>query len=359
MNEVSSKVLIEKKDWGSINGKPVYLFCLQNKIGTRLYLSNIGAAAQALIVRNKFNRDTDILLGYDNSLAYKHDTFYLGTVIGRYANRIAGSDVFIENKKYMLPVWEGGYHLHGGKEGFNKKVFDYNIKGGEYPSIEMSYTSVDMEEGFPGKLDLKITYSLDNDNRWIIEYECKTDKPTLVNLTQHAYFNLKGHNKGEVLNHLVAIHSKHYLPVNKLQVPTGEIADVKNTPFDFTEHEYIGKHINDVHEQLVLSSGYDHSWVLKKTASGDLVRAVNVQELSGGINLDVYTTEPAVHFYTGNFLNGLQGKDNAIYNSRNGFCLETQHYPDAPNKPHFPSTLLKPGENFYSKTVYALSVKNS
>ena len=347
--------LIEKELWGNVAGKEIYLFCFQNKRGTKLYVSNYGAAAQSLFIKNKHGHFTDVLLGYDNFKSYRDDDFYMGTVVGRNANRISGGEVFIDGKKYNLATREGGYHLHGGEFGFNKKVFDFKIPGSNISMIEFYYTSPDMEEGFPGELNLRVTYKLDDEDNWIIQYECNSDKTTIVNLTQHAYFNLKGHDAGPILDHFIQIYSGSYLPVNKSQVPDGKIVPVRNTPFDFTRSRRISKRICDKNLQLSVSNGYDHSWILKKNPSLQIVHAATVKEMTGGIEVNLYTTEPAVHFYTGNFLQNVTGKNHAVYGSREGFCLETQHYPDAPNKPHFPTTILQQGQQFYSKTIYSFS----
>ncbi|MEO5892606.1 MAG: aldose epimerase family protein [Ferruginibacter sp.] len=356
MNNISISAPIRKDLWGSIDGKDVWLFCLGNKAGTRLYVSNFGAAAQALFFKDRNGNYDDILLGYDTLSAYQKDEVYLGTVVGRYANRIAGGEVWIDGEKYKLSTREGGYHQHGGENGFNKKVFNYSVNDDEN-SITFSYTSPDMEEGFPGELQLQVKYTLDDGDNWHIEYRCQTNKTTLVNLTQHAYFNLAGHLNGSVLDHELLIMAENYLPVNSLQVPTGELAKVGSSPFDFLHAKKIGDHIFDDHEQLNLSKGYDHSYVLKKEASEILNKVVIVEEQVSGRKMEVFTSEPAVHFYTGNFLNNaIVGKQGAIYKERSGFCLETQHYPDAPNKPNFPSTVLKAGEQFCSKTIYAFSL---
>jgi aldose 1-epimerase len=282
----------------------------------------------------------------------------MGGVIGRYANRIAGGTVIIEGEKYKLSTSKDGYHLHGGEQGFNKKVFDFAILKNDPSSIRFFYTSHDMEEGFPGKLEVRVTYTLDESDNWHIEYECNSDKTTILNLTQHAYFNLKGHEGGTILDHRAAIYSSLYLPVNKMQVPTGELAPVKGTPFDFNMAAGIGTRIENTNEQLILSNGYDHSWVLKRTSSQELIHAATIKEMTSGRKLDVYTTEPAIHCYSGNYLDKVNGKNNAVYDKRSGFCLETQHYPDAPNQPGFPSTILKAGEKFYSKTIFSLSLIN-
>lgn len=345
-----------KMHWGWVGGKEVFLYRLENKRGLQLVVSNFGAAAQALFVPDKNGQLGDVLLGYDNLQDYVTDEVYMGTVVGRYANRIAGDTVTIERKKYRLPVREGGYHLHGGVEGFNKKIFEAELYGNGTNSLCFHYRSPHLEEGFPGNLSLTVTYTLTDNNEWCIEYECVTDRTTIVNLTQHAYFNLSGQVADPILDHFLQIDSNTYLPVNEMQVPTGELAPVANTPFDFTTLRRIGERIHSENRQLLLSGGYDHSWVLKTTVSEDLVHAATVIDTVSGRRLDVHTTEPALHFYSGNFLNQLSGKNEAVYGPRSGFCLETQHYPDAPNHPHFPSTVLKAGERFYSKTVYAFSV---
>ena len=336
----------------------VKLFTLENKAGTKLIVSNYGAAVLSLFVKDRYGKLGDIVLGYDDITAYAADEYYIGTVVGRYANRIAGETVFINGNDYKLPVKEGGYHLHGGQSGFNKKIFDaapfqqHNKKG-----IVFTYSSPHMEEGFPGELTLEVIYTLDDDNAWTVEYKAVSNRDTLINLTQHSYFNLSGNLQSPVDGHELKILSHWYLPVNDMQVPTGEIKDVDNTVFDFTSFKKIGKEIAADDAQLKLSSGYDHSFVLEKQHSAHLKHAAVVKEYMSGRKMDVYTTEPAIHFYSGNFLNEIKGKADVVYNERSGLCLETQHFPDAPNHPHFPSTVLAAGDNFYSKTVFKFSVE--
>lgn len=336
----------------------VQLFTIENNAGTKLLVSNYGAAVQSLFVKNKDGKIEDIVLGYDDLNDYLLDEYYLGTVIGRYANRIGGQIVSLNGNSYKLPVKKGGYHLHGGERGFNKKIFDaapfhQHSKSG----IVFTYTSPHLEEGFPGDLTLKVIYTLDDDNAWTIEYKAVSNKTTLINLTQHSYFNLSGNLKSSVDNHELKILSHWYLPVNELQVPTGEIKEVSKTVFDFTAFKKIGQQIASGDEQLKLSNGYDHSFVLEKEHTPALKHAAVVKEKTSGIKMDVYTTEPALHFYSGNFLDNIKGKNNITYNQRSGFCLETQHFPDAPNHPHFPTTVLKAGEQFYSKTVFKFSLE--
>lgn len=334
------------------------IYTIENNNGTRLIVSNLGAAVVSLFVKDKHGELADVVLGYDTQSDYQLDKFYLGTVVGRYANRVAGGTVVLDNLTYKLHVREGGYHLHGGLEGFNKKIFLAKpFQQTEKSGIIFKYTSPHLEEGFPGELQLEVIYTLDNEDAWSIEYKAISNKTTLINLTQHTYFNLSGNPADKIDDHELKILSQYYLPVNKLQVPTGELAEVSGTPFDFTKPKKIGAEMMMDNEQLLLGNGYDHSFVLEKQHSSLLKHAVIVKEPVSGRKMDVYTTEPAVHFYTGNFLENITGKNKSIYNKRSGFCLETQHFPDAPNHQHFPSTVLKAGEQFYSKTVFKFSVE--
>lgn len=331
---------------------------IENKNGTRLVVSNLGAAVVSLFVKDRYDHFKDIVLGYDTQSGYEDDEFYLGTVVGRYANRVAGGTVVLDDATYKLHLREGGYHLHGGLEGFNKKIFQAEAFQTEGKSgIIFKYVSPHLEEGFPGELQLEVMYTLDDEDVWSIEYRAVSNKTTLVNLTQHTYFNLSGNPANTIYDHELKILSQYYLPVNKMQVPTGEIADVTGTPFDFTRFKLIGDHIMDDDEQLQLSNGYDHSFVLEKQHTPILKHAAVVYEPVSGITMDVYTTEPAVHFYTGNFLDNVKGKNGVLYNKHAAFCLETQHFPDAPNHPNFPSTVLKAGEQFYSKTMFKFFVQ--
>jgi aldose 1-epimerase len=336
----------------------IKLFTIENSRGTKLIVSNYGAAVVSLFIKSKAGKLVDVLLGYEDAQDYVTDEYYMGTVVGRFANRIAGDSVKIGGKVYKLSVREGGYHQHGGDVGFNKKLFDATpFRYQKNNGIIFRYTSPHLEEGFPGEFQLDVIYTLDEDNNWSIEYKGISDRNTLVNLTHHAYFNLSGHASGIIDEHEIKIPAPYFLPVNAMQVPTGELKHVANTPFDFTEFKKIGKDIlkNDV--QLELGNGYDHSFVLEKKHTLKLKHAAEVKESVSGIVMNVFTTEPAVHFYTGNFLKHIKGKNSFLYNKRSGFCLETQHYPDAPNNPSFPSTLLHAGEQFYSRTVYSFSTQ--
>lgn len=332
-------------------------YTIENSSGTRLIVSNIGAAIVSFFVKDKYGNLSDIVLGYQTPEDYLTDQFYLGTVVGRYANRIAGDTVFVNNHPFKLATKPGGYHLHGGNEGFNKKLFFASpFKSKNKSGIIFEYISPDMEEGFPGEFKLSVKYTLHNDDTLTLEYKGISNKTTLVNLTQHSYFNLSGNLATTIDDHKIKILSNYYLPVNKMQVPTGQIATVFNTPFDFRIFKNIAQDIFEDNEQLKLSNGYDHSFVLDKEAGKKLKRAVIVKEPVSGRRMDVYTTEPAVHFYTGNFLDNVIGKNGIKYSKRSGFCLETQHFPDAPNHPNFPSTILQAGQLFFSKTIFKLSI---
>ncbi len=345
---------IEINEWGIINDQKVYLYTFTNKNGTKASFSNIGAAIQSVFVKGKNKVFEDVVLGYDTASAYADDPFYIGTVVGRYANRIAGGEVEIEGKTYQLTLNGNGFHHHGGKEGFNKKAWHavpFQKKEGK--GVVFSLLSPDGEEGFPGNLQVKIRYTLTDSDEIIVDFWAETDQSTPINLTQHVYFNLGGQNNGSILDHDLMINAEHYLPVNDKIVPTGQLADVGCTPFDFRQSKTIGRDIGIDNGQLNLGAGYDHSWVLKPHRSDELKLAAKVIENKSGRVLTVYTTEPAVHLYTGNFLEAsVPGKDNKSYQPRDGFCLETQNYPDAPNHPHFPGTILPKGEIFESKTIF-------
>lgn len=336
----------------------IILFTIENNIGAKIIVSNYGAAVVSLFVKDGNGNLSDIVLGYENTETYLIDEYYFGSVVGRYANRIFGDTVIIEGMPYKLTTREGGFHQHGGVMGFNKKYFQATpFKKNTESGIVFKYTSPHLEEGFPGELQLEVIYTLDDYNIWNVEYKATSSKTTLINITQHSYFNLSGNLSESIDKHEMKIISNYYLPVNNLQVPTGKLEEVIYTPFDFTTFKQVGQDINQDNEQLKLSGGYDHSFVLEKEQSPFLKHAAVVKDNTSGIKMDVYTTEPAVHFYSGNFLKNIKGKNGVVYNQRSGFCLETQHFPDAPNHPHFPSTILKAGEEFYSQTIFKFSVE--
>lgn len=350
---MTTELNIQVTAWGNVGDEAIQLYTITNANGVKVNITNFGAAIQSIIVPDKNGNYSDVVLGYDNLPGYENDGFYIGTVVGRYANRIAGGKVKIEGKSYQLTTKEGGFHHHGGKVGFNKKVWNASLfTDVSSVGVQLTYLSVNGEEGFPGNLTTTVTYTLNDANQLTVNYKAVTDKPTILNLTQHMYFNLAGHNSGSILHHELMLPHQYYLPVNAMQVPKGDAEDVKGTPFDFTHLKAIGHDINTANKQLELSYGYDHSWVVKQKRLGKLVLAARVAEPDCGRKLNVYTTEPAIHLYTGNFLDGSPGKDGALYGFREGFCLETQNYPDSPNHPDFPSSVLNPGEVFSSKTVF-------
>ncbi len=335
----------------------VNYYVIRNRRGSELVVADRGAAVVSLKVPDRYGNNGDVVLGYEDKQDYLEDEYYLGTVVGRYANRISGEAVDIDGVTYRLHTKEGGYHLHGGEVGFNKRQFKATtFESNGLQGIEFNYTSPHLEEGFPGQLQLRVIYTLDDNNAWTVEYRAISDRTTLLNLTQHAYFNLTGDPSASITGHQLRINSKFYLPVNGLQVPTGELAEVAGTVFDFNAFKEIGRDINNPDPQLVMSGGYDHSFVLEERYTQHMKTAAEVYDPISGRKLEVSTMQPAVHFYSGNYLQGLKGKNGAIYNARSGFCLETQHFPDAPRHPHFPSTILKAGEEFYSKTIFRFSV---
>jgi aldose 1-epimerase len=322
-------------------------------------ITNFGATVVALKVPDRAGKAADVVLGFDTLEGYENGTAYFGATVGRYGNRIGGGQFSIDGKTYTLPKNNGNNTLHGGIVGFNKKVWKA-IAGKDSESLEMSYLSVDGEEGFPGNLSVKVAFTLPADrNELKIDYTATTDKDTVLNLTNHSYFNLAGEGNGDILDHVLMLHAKQFTPVDKTLIPTGELRDVAGTPLDFTTATSIGKRISENYEQLVFGKGYDHNWVLAR-AEGEkgLTLAAEAYDPKSGRKLEVLTTEPGVQFYSGNFLDGsAKGKGNKAYGQRAAFCLETQHFPDSPNHPNFPGTLLKPNSVFHSQTVFRFSAK--
>jgi aldose 1-epimerase len=333
-----------------IDGKKVDLFILQNKLGTRLCVTNYGCRIVSLKVNNSDGQPFDVVVGFDSLNGYLQATeVYHGATIGRYANRIASGNFTIEGKDYSLAVNNEPNHLHGGPEGFHTKVWDVNSV--EDQKISLSYLSPDGEEGYPGNLQTRVSFSLTDDNEVIIHYEAETDKATILNLTNHAYFNLNGQGSGTILNHTLQINADLYTPVNEFLIPTGTAA-VVDTPFDFREPKRIGERINDDHIQLQYGNGYDHNYVLPGSSEALPVIARVVADKSGLI-MEVLTDQPGVQFYTGNFMSGENLiKGHVPDHFRTAFCLETQHFPDSPHHAAFPSTVLETGNTFTSSTVY-------
>lgn len=339
----------------TIDGKKVKLFTLKNGKGMEVQLTNYGASIVALKVPDKQAAVEDIVLGYDSIQGYINGKSYFGCVAGRYANRIAQAKFSLDGKTHSLAANNGVNSLHGGVKGFDKQVWDAVQDGN---SVTFTYVSADGEEGYPGKLTVTLTYRLDsNENRLQLQYGATTDKATVLNLANHSYFNLEGQGKGTILDHEITLNAPSFTPVDSTLIPTGVLQPVAGTPFDFTKPTKIGARINDTaHIQIRYGLGYDHNFVLAP-ADGALRWAAKVAAPISGRTMEVLTTEPGVQFYTGNFLNGSEKGKGSVYGHRSGFCLETQHFPDSPNQPAFPSTVLKPGETFQSTTVFAFGVR--
>jgi len=338
----------------TIDGKQTHLYTLKNKNGMIATLTNYGAHLVSLTVPDKTGKLTDVVVGFDDIDGYKNSlSAYYGATIGRYGNRIARGHFTLDGKGYDLFINNAPNTLHGGKKGFNDVVWD--AKQLNDHSIAFTYLSKDMEEGYPGNLDCKVTYELTDDNAVKISYEATTDKPTIVNLTNHSYFNLDGIGSGTILNHLVEFKAANYTPVDATSIPTGKIAPVAGTPFDFTKPATIGSRINVADEQLKNGQGYDHNFVLDKHDINSPVATVTGDK--SGIKMQIFTTEPGLQFYSGNFMKGsntmLGGKKDEY---RSAFAMETQHYPDSPNQPSFPSTVLRPGQVYKTVTIYKFSV---
>jgi len=350
---------IEETTFGKMpNGTEVKKFTLKNEAGTEVDVITYGGIITRWTAPDRNGFYDDVVLGFDNLDQYLEGNPYFGALIGRYGNRIAKGKFSLDGKTYTLATNDGDNHLHGGEKGFDKVIWDAMPKDDEEGAVlVLTYTSEDGEEGYPGKLDVKVTYTLTDDNALDIQYEAVTDKPTVVNLTQHSYFNLSGQLSKPVLDHKIHLNADTYLPVDGGLIPTGEFREVAGTPFDFTEPKLIGKEIEADNEQLGLGQGYDHCWVLNEGKDSFRLAASAYHEKTGRF-MEVYTNEPGIQFYSGNFLDGtLPAKGGGTYVKRSGFCLETQHYPDSPNQSDFPSVRLNPGEKYTTRTMYKLSTK--
>ncbi len=348
-----ARTMITQKPFGKTeDGTAVELYTLKSD-GLKASITTYGGRVVTLMVPDRTGKPGDIVLGFDSLAGYLKENPYFGALIGRYANRIAHGKFTLEGKAYQLPINNGANSLHGGVHGFDRKVWKAKVEG---ESLVLTYVSKDGEEGYPGTLTATVKYSL-TASELRIDYSATTDKPTVLNLTNHSYFNLAGQGEGDVLRHEVTIFADKFTPVDKGLIPTGELRSVAGTPFDFRTPHKIGERIGAADEQLKFGSGYDHNWVLTG-ATGALRLAAKVHDAGSGRVLEVMTTQPGIQFYTGNFLDGtLTGKDGKVYKQRYAFCLETQHFPDSPNKPGFPSTELKPGQKFQSTTVFRFSTK--
>lgn len=347
----------ESKPFGKFSdGAPATLYVLKNGKGMEATLTNYGATLVSLRVPDRAGKYTDVITGFDSVEGFLGNHPYFGAIIGRYGNRIGNARFTLDGTGYKLAKNNGENTLHGGVRGFDKVRWQTSQTAPPASnSVSFEYVSKDGEEGFPGTLTAVVNYSLTDDNEVVISYSARTDKNTVVNLTNHAYFNLKGQGEGDILEHEVLIHADNFTPVDKGLIPTGKIQSVKNTPFDFTKATAIGARIKDPSEQLKFGGGYDHNFVLNGQA-GQMRIAAEVYEPSTGRVMQVHTTEPGLQFYTGNFLDGsITGKGGKVYGHRSAFCMETQHFPDSPNQPAFPSTVLKPGEVYSTKTAYRFS----
>lgn len=360
--EAKQKMDIEVKQFGiTPDGQQVQLYTLRNSNGLKAEIMTYGTIVVSLEVPDRDGKMNDIVLGYDNLQGYIDNNPYFGAIVGRYGNRIAKGKFTIDGIEYSLATNNepGGIacHLHGGIKGFDKVVWKAEpVEQKDAVGVKLTYLSKDGEEGYPGNLNCTVTYLLTNNNELKIEYLATTDKPTAVNLTHHSYFNLTGCER-DILDHQLMLSADKFTPTDAGLIPTGELRSVKGTVMDFTQLTAIGARINSEYEQIKFGGGYDHNWVLNKQ-SKEMTLAAKVYEPTTGRVMEVYTTEPGIQFYSGNFLDGtITGKEGKVYKHRYGFCLETQHYPDSPNQPNFPSTVLRPGQKYETTTVYRFSTK--
>ncbi len=349
---------ITQVPFGQADGQAVTLYTLRNSRGAEARIMNYGGIVQSLRVPDRNGNFDDVVLGYDDLAGYVANNPYFGCLVGRYGNRIGGAKFTLDGKTYTLAANNGPNSLHGGLKGFDKVVWNAQprvTKAG--PALELKYVSQDGEEGFPGTLKVTAVYTLTEDNALQLDYTATTDKPTVCNLTHHSYFNLRGQGRGDILGHEVYLNADKTTPVDKELITTGEYASVAGTPFDFRKPTTIGARIDDPDTQLQYGPGYDHNWVINKPL-GQLGLQARVYEPTTGRVMEVWSDEPGLQFYAGNFLDGtITGKGGAVYQRRNGFCMEPQHYPDSPNKPNFPSVVLRPGETFRNTIIYKFSTR--
>jgi len=343
---------ISETDWGTADGKPVKLYTLTNVNGTTVKITNYGGIITSWVTKDKAGNLGNVVMGFDSLSSYQQASPYFGAIIGRYGNRIGKGTFAIDGTTYKLAANDGPNHLHGGPKGFDKVVWDAqpDTTGGN-TSLILTYLSKDGEEGYPGNLKVKVVYTLNDGDGLVMDYSAETDKPTVVNLTNHSYFNLSGDVSNTILNHQLQVNADKYTPVDATLIPTGSMVDVTGTPFDFRTPFKIGDRIANV------EGGYDHNFVLDRHSTGMELVATLYDTISGR-QLEVITTEPGLQFYSGNFLNGsLKTPDGKTIVKHGALCLETQHFPDSPNKPDFPTTLLKPGEKYSTQTIYKITVR--
>jgi len=355
-----AKSTMKKQPFGKTSdGQEVDLYTLTNKKGMEVAITNFGGIIVSLKAADRHGKLDDVVLGYDSLDGYLTNKAFFGALIGRYGNRIAHGKFALNGSTYTLPKNDGDNTLHGGPEGFNKRVWTAkDVSGAKGQALELSYLSKDGEEGFPGNVSAKVVYTLTDQNEVTIAYSATTDKETVLNLTNHSYFNLAGQGTGDILGHQLMIRGDHITAVDDTLIPTGELRPVKDTPFDFTHATAIGARINQDDPQIKVGKGYDHNWVLNSHGAHSPVLAAEAYEPNSGRVLQVLTVEPGVQFYSGNFLDGtITGKGGKVYKHRYGFCLETQHFPDSPNHPKFPSTTLKPGQTYSTTTIFKFSTR--
>ena len=350
----SPKDLVRQEVFGNHQGKDIYLITLTNKQGNVLRLTNYGAKINWIEVPDRKGRKANITFGYDTFEETLTGDMSYGSTVGRYANRIANARFTLDGVEYTLPQNNGPNTLHGGPGGWHSVVWNTEVqKNSEFPAVKFTYHSPDMEMGFPGNVDAEVKYTWTDNNEIIMDYKCTTDKRTVVNITNHAYFNLHGPGNGNILDHVLTLRASAFTPVDSVMIPTGEIRPVAGTPFDFTSPHAIGERIGENYDQLILGKGYDHNFVLDNKEEVD----VTVYEKDSGRLLEVLTDQPGMQLYVGNFLNGSQkGHGGITYEYRTGFCLESGHFPDSPNHPEFPSTVLNPGDTLKTRTTYRFSV---
>ncbi len=348
---------IQKSAFGKMSdGQSVELYTLTNRNGMQVAITNYGGRVVKLLVPDRQGEMADVVLGFDHLPGYLGNEPFFGALVGRYANRIGNARFKLNGVEYQLEANDGKNSLHGGSHGFDKKVWKAKEISGAEPALELTYLSKDGEEGYPGNLTATVVYTLTNKNELKIDYRAITDKDTVVNLTNHSYFNLVGQGNGDILKTQLMINADRFTPVDSTLIPTGELRKVEGTPLDFRMLTPIGAHINADDEQMRFGKGYDHNFVLSRKGPGPVLAARAIDPGSGR-ELEVLTTQPGVQFYSGNFLDGsVKGKGGIAYGKRSGFCLETQHFPDSPNKPNFPSAELKPGHTYHEVTVFRFSV---
>jgi len=350
---------IYKETFGEFDGGKVDIYTLTNANQVEIKITNYGGIVTSIKLPDKNGKFDDVVLGHSNLQNYVNNSPYFGCIVGRYANRIGKAEFTLDGNKFTLAKNDGENNLHGGLKGFDKILWDAEpFTGNDSQSLKLTYLSKDGEEGFPGNLKVIVTYTLTNDNSFRIDYSATTDKTTVVNLTNHTYWNFAGEGSGDILEHDLMLKADSFTPVDQGLITTGELRTVENTPMDFRKPTAIGNRIESEYEQLIFGKGYDHNWVLNSNEDDEPNLAATVYEPVSGRFMEIFTTEPGIQFYTGNFLDGsIIGKSGKPYGFRNGFCLETQHFPDSPNKPEFPSVVLKSGETYKTTTIHKFSVK--